>query len=129
MPSPHESEAIAAVRDALGRQLAALRRAAGYSQKAFAPLTGYGRSTLANVETGRQNVPRGFWVRCQEELGTDSLVAAYDEIRAMVVAERQAAAGRAQAEREARVSAWRQVRQLGRISYRADLLGPRRTSR
>jgi len=113
MPSPHESEAIAAVRDALGRQLAALRRAAGYSQKAFAPLTGYGRSTLANVETGRQNVPRGFWVRCQEELGAGSLVAAYDEIRAMVIAERQAAAGRAQAEREARVGAWRQARRTG----------------
>jgi tetratricopeptide (TPR) repeat protein len=110
MPTSSESETIAAARKALGRQLAALRQACGYSQMAFAPLTGYGRSTLANVETGRQNVLREFWVRCQEALGTDSLVTAYDEIQAMVTAEQLAAADRAQAEREARVDAWRRAR-------------------
>ncbi|MBV9448047.1 MAG: helix-turn-helix domain-containing protein [Streptosporangiaceae bacterium] len=109
MPTSPESEAITAARKALGRQLAAQRQAAGYSQQAFAPLTGYGRSTLANVETGRQNVPRPFWVRCQEELGIDSLAPAYDEIQAIVTAERLAAAGHAQAMREARVTAWRQA--------------------
>ena len=87
----------------------ARRQAAGYSQEEFAPLTGYGRSTLANVETGRQNVPRAFWVRCQEELGAGSLVPAYDEIQAMVRADRLAAAGQAQVAREARVHAWRRA--------------------
>jgi hypothetical protein len=109
VPTSSESEGITAARKALGHQLAAYRQAAEYSQQEFAPLTGYGRSTLANVETGRQNVPRAFWVRCQEELGVDSLVPAYDEIQAMVRAERLAAAGQAQAAREARVHAWRQT--------------------
>jgi DNA-binding XRE family transcriptional regulator len=62
-------QAITAARQALGLQLAALRRAAGYSQKDFAPLTGYRRGTVANVETGRQNAPRVFWERCAQALG------------------------------------------------------------
>lgn len=88
---------IAAARQALGLQLAALRRAAGYSQKNFAPLTGYQRSTVANVETGRQNVPRAFWERCARALGADVLVAGYDQIEAMVTADRQEAARAAHA--------------------------------
>jgi hypothetical protein len=110
MPSPHESEPVAAARRALGRRLAALRQAAGYSQAEFAPLTGYGRSTLANVETGRQHVPRGFWERCGGELAAPELPADYETIEAMLTAERQAAAERAQAEREARVNTWRKSR-------------------
>src|SRR5450755_4623538 len=72
------AHAISAARQALGRQLAALRRTAGYSQKDFAPLTGYRRGTVANVETGRQNVPRVFWERCAKALGADELVAAHE---------------------------------------------------
>jgi transcriptional regulator with XRE-family HTH domain len=68
----HDRDAIEAARKALGRQLAALRQAAGYNQQGFAPLTGYGRSTLANVETGRQNVARSFWIRCAQELAADT---------------------------------------------------------
>lgn len=49
-------------RRTLGRQLALLRKAVGYSQHQFAPLTSYGRSTIANVEVGRQRVPRGVRV-------------------------------------------------------------------
>ena len=37
----------------LGAELAAYRRAAGYTQAQFAQLTEYSRSTIANVETGR----------------------------------------------------------------------------
>jgi hypothetical protein len=107
MLSQHDREAIEAARKALGRQLAALRQAAGYSQQEFAPLTGYGRSTLANVETGRQNVARSFWARCAHELAADSLVIGYDEIEAMVQAARVEAQTRAQAARAARVNAWR----------------------
>jgi len=110
MASPLESEAIVAARRALGRQLAALRLACGYNQQGFAPLTGYGRSTLANVETGRQNAPRQFWERCADELAEPTLLDAYDQIQEMAAAERRDAAERARADREERVTAWRQGR-------------------
>src|SRR6266498_1533743 len=70
-------EAIAEARRQLGRQLAALRKAAGYSsQHDLAPLTFYGRSTIANVETGRQHAGRAFWQRCDEVLaaGADEAI-------------------------------------------------------
>lgn len=62
------SDEISASRKALGRQLAAYRKAAGYSQHDLAPLTHYARSTIANVEVGRQNVPRSFWTICDDLL-------------------------------------------------------------
>jgi transcriptional regulator with XRE-family HTH domain len=97
---------IASARRALGIKLASLRRAAGYTQVEFAPLTGYGRSTLANVETGRQNVPRAFWRRCATALGDDTFLNEFDHIEAMVQASRRDAVTSAQAEREARVRSW-----------------------
>ncbi|WP_327652005.1 helix-turn-helix transcriptional regulator [Micromonospora aurantiaca] len=64
----------------LGVRLAQLRRAAGYNQHSFAPLTGYARSTIANVETGRQRAPREFWQRCDELVGAaGSLLSLYDQ--------------------------------------------------
>lgn len=70
-------------RQALGRALADLRATAGYRQETFAPLTGYSRSTLANVETGRQRVPRRFWVSCDDILhASGRLTAEYDRIDA-----------------------------------------------
>ena len=54
----------------LGRQLAASRQAAGFSQHQLAGLAGYSRSTIANAETGRQHVPRQFWQNCDKILGT-----------------------------------------------------------
>lgn len=75
------------VRDAwraLGRQMAGLRRKAGYTQKEFAPMTYYGRSSVANAESGHQRVARGFWMRCDELLHADGrLIQRYDEIVAM----------------------------------------------
>jgi hypothetical protein len=75
------------VRDAwraLGRQLASRRKASGFTQHAFAPMTFYGRSTVANAESGHQRVSRGFWVRCDELLRAEGrLVRRYDEILAM----------------------------------------------
>ena len=82
---------------ALGRQLAASRRAAGLSQERLAPLSGYSRSTVANAETGRQRVPRDFWERCDGALGTGSALArGFDELAAMRRQEhlREAAAAR-----------------------------------
>jgi hypothetical protein len=76
-----DSLAVIEARQSLGELLAALRRAAGHTQETFAPLTHFGRSTLANVERGRQNVQRGFWVRCDGILGTGgTLVTEYDRI-------------------------------------------------
>jgi tetratricopeptide (TPR) repeat protein len=88
-----EPRRIARSRRALGKQLAAYRKAAGYSQHELAPLTAYGRSTVANVETGRQHVPRAFWQRCDEVLATDgALTTAYDELQALVTQHRRAEA-------------------------------------
>jgi DNA-binding XRE family transcriptional regulator len=68
---------------ALGRRLADLRQAAGYTQEALAPLVHYTRSTVANVETGRQHVNREFWINCDRLLATGGLlVHRYDQLRA-----------------------------------------------
>jgi hypothetical protein len=68
---------------ALGRQLAASRRAADLSQEQLAPLSAYSRSTIANAETGRQHVQRRFWERCDAALGTGSALArGHDEVMA-----------------------------------------------
>ncbi len=67
----------------LGQQLAASRRAAGFSQHGLADLAEYSRSTIANAETGRQRVPRQFWQRCDQALGTGTALArGYDDITA-----------------------------------------------
>jgi transcriptional regulator with XRE-family HTH domain len=60
---------------ALGIELAAYRRAAGYTQARLAQLTEYSRSTIANVETGRQRVPRDFWERADRVLQTGGVLA------------------------------------------------------
>ncbi|MCZ7379754.1 helix-turn-helix domain-containing protein [Micromonospora sp. WMMC250] len=67
---------------ALGQMLARSRKAAGYTQETFAARVSYGRSTIANVETGRQRVGRDFWTRSDELLGTGGrLSQEYDRIR------------------------------------------------
>jgi transcriptional regulator with XRE-family HTH domain len=64
-------------------ELAAYRRAAGCTQAQLAQRTGYSRSTIANVETGRQHVPRGFWEHADTALRTGgTLAAAHDELEA-----------------------------------------------
>ncbi|MGC4815709.1 helix-turn-helix domain-containing protein [Micromonospora sp. DT228] len=85
MPNDSPQE-IAAAWLALGQMLARSRKVAGYTQETFAPLTNYGRSTIANVETGRQRVGRNFWFRSDEILRTGgSLAPEYDRIRHMSV--------------------------------------------
>ncbi|MFC4144798.1 helix-turn-helix domain-containing protein [Micromonospora mangrovi] len=67
---------------ALGQMLARSRKAAGYTQETFAPRVSYGRSTIANVETGRQRAGRDFWTRSDDLLGTGGrLSREYDRIR------------------------------------------------
>jgi DNA-binding XRE family transcriptional regulator/tetratricopeptide (TPR) repeat protein len=54
----------------LGIRLASLRRNVGYSQGQLADLVHYTRSSIANIETGRQRAPADFWIRCDKILAT-----------------------------------------------------------
>ncbi|MEU2611819.1 helix-turn-helix transcriptional regulator [Micromonospora sp. NPDC007271] len=58
-----DSHEIKAARRDLGRRLAQLRKAAGHTQHSFARLVQYGRSSVANTETGHQYLDRAFWTR------------------------------------------------------------------
>ncbi|AEB42585.1 helix-turn-helix domain-containing protein [Micromonospora maris] len=78
------SDEIRNARRALGRRLAQLRKAAAYTQHGFAQLVQYGRSSVANTETGHQYPDRGFWARCDAVLQTGGALAAeYDRIAGM----------------------------------------------
>jgi hypothetical protein len=100
-----DSEAVREARLALGHQLACARRAAGFNQSDFAPLTAYSRSTIANVETGRQHVGRDFWEHCDIALGTgDQLAGGYDDVESLRRQQHDAAARQAEAERMAVLS-------------------------
>ncbi|HEY5987462.1 MAG TPA: helix-turn-helix transcriptional regulator, partial [Streptosporangiaceae bacterium] len=71
-------------RSALGAELAAYRRAAGYTQAELSELIGYSRSTVANVETGRQRVPGEFWRSADAVLRTGGVLSAgNDEVEAI----------------------------------------------
>ncbi len=70
------------MRQSLGRELAARRREAGYSQRQLAPLTGYARSTLSDAELGRHHVRRDFWERCQRVLHAGGVLTGRWEERA-----------------------------------------------
>ena len=88
-----ELEVAAAPSSTLGVELAAYRRAVGYTQAEFAELTEYSRSTIANVETGRQHVSRDFWERADRILRTGGVLAAgYDETESAARRQLRAAA-------------------------------------
>ena len=96
MPSAAgDAEVLRPLRRALGRQLAALRNRAGFSQWDLAPLTGYSRSTLSDAELGRHRLRREFWLRCDELLSADGyLTGCYDriEITAALIRQRHLSA-------------------------------------
>ena len=80
-----DPDAITEARRALGRQLAAFREAAGVNQHQLAPLIHFGRSTIANAETGRSTCSAAFWERCDEALTAGgALLRAYNELKALV---------------------------------------------
>jgi transcriptional regulator with XRE-family HTH domain len=100
-----EPEAVAEARRALGAELAAYRRAAGCTQAGLAELTKYSRSTIANVETGRQHVPRDLWERADTALRTGGVLAsAHDDIEPAARRELRAAARGASTARKARAA-------------------------
>jgi helix-turn-helix protein len=85
--------------------------AAGYSQIELAPPTVYGRSTVANVEVGRQSVGRDFWERADGALAaTGALTRAYDDLQAAVRCHEWEVAQAREAERAAKLDQWRSAR-------------------
>lgn len=77
-----EVDPVRSARLKLGPQLAYLRKAAGLTQQALAPLVGYSRTTIANVEVGRQLADRAFWIRADSALNTTgTLTLAYDSVQ------------------------------------------------
>jgi len=90
-----ESDAVAATRRELGRQLAARRKAAGYLQRELGALVGYSRTAIANAETGATSTGRQLWERADRVLGTGELFArGYDRIQAQIAAESRASVRR-----------------------------------
>lgn len=102
-----DAEMVAEAKRALGRQLAANRDAAGLKQQELSLKIHYGRSTIANVEVGRQTCSRTFWERCDQALDADGvLLRAFEELKALI-RERQADVAR-RTER-ARIAQFRQL--------------------
>jgi len=77
-----DPERVAAARGALGRRLASFRVAAGLTQYALAEAVHYTRSTVGNIEVGRQNAPREFWSKCDGLLRAGgALLDGYDQLQ------------------------------------------------
>ena len=75
----------------LGRRLAGVRKAAGYTQEQLAVAIGYSRSTVSNAEIGHPDIALEFWARCDRVLKTGrSFARSFDQVRS---AERRQAAG------------------------------------
>jgi tetratricopeptide (TPR) repeat protein len=98
-----DPEAITEAKRALGRQLAGCRDAAGFNQHQLAPLIHFGRSTIANAETGYSTCSRTFWERCDQELHADgALLRGYDDLQALINTQRAQVAELAEAKRVAK---------------------------
>ncbi|SCL19041.1 Helix-turn-helix domain-containing protein [Micromonospora inyonensis] len=68
----------------LGRVLAESRRSVRVTQDRLAVLVGWSRSSIANVEVGRQTAPRAFWMACDVALGREgALLAAWGRTDAL----------------------------------------------
>ncbi|MDG4799287.1 helix-turn-helix transcriptional regulator [Micromonospora sp. WMMD980] len=77
-------EVVADSRRVLGRALAESRRSAGVTQERLALLVRRSRSSIANVEVGRQIAPREFWMACDVALGCEgALLAAWGRTDAL----------------------------------------------
>jgi tetratricopeptide (TPR) repeat protein len=77
-------EELRVARAALGLRLRDMRKAAGLTQRQLAAATYTSRSSVACIETGRQNAERGFWQRADEATGAVGvLVAGYENLRTL----------------------------------------------
>lgn len=78
-------EVVSEARRRLGRQLAAYREGAGLNQQQLASMINYGRSTVANAETGYSICSRTFWVRCDQALQlSGAILGGYDDLQGMI---------------------------------------------
>lgn len=104
-PRPPAGADTAALGRGLGRQLASLRQAAGFTQHQLAELVGYSRGTLSSAESGRFDQARRFWQRIDDTLnGQGRLVGSYDDIRFRVAARREQQALAQRVERDTRLA-------------------------
>jgi len=79
------SEHVDSARRDLGWQLTAARHAARLTQVELAERVGCPRSTLANIETGKESGGRRFWDRADRELAAGGvLVKAYKALHGLV---------------------------------------------
>ncbi|WP_307871071.1 helix-turn-helix transcriptional regulator [Micromonospora sp. C51] len=118
---------------ALGRTLSRWRRARGLTQDDVARRIHSTRSTVANVECGRQVVDRVFWAQCESLLQAGGeLIAGYDDYRSLEVRHRQEKADTARQARWAaaldpeaiaEVASCRWPRDSGRSLLSATTLG------
>ncbi|MFG1950816.1 helix-turn-helix domain-containing protein [Micromonospora sp. NPDC048830] len=77
-------ELVAESRRALGRALAESRRSVCVTQERLAVLVEWSRSSIANVEVGRQVASREFWAACDVALGCQgALLAAWGRTDAL----------------------------------------------
>ncbi|HEX6469732.1 MAG TPA: helix-turn-helix transcriptional regulator [Streptosporangiaceae bacterium] len=94
-----DDSVVATARRALGRQLAARRGAIGTTQAALAARLGYSRSTIANVETGRQRMSVDFWRSCDAAVSASgALVAAACDLEDLASVDRRHRVDRAHAD-------------------------------
>ncbi len=100
---------ITAARRAFGRQLAELRAVSNLTQADLARLTGYSRSTVANIEAGYQLASPGFCRKCDDVLSTGGVLrAARDELEELQRESHRRAAASAHSDRKAQIEEWRQ---------------------
>lgn len=76
-----ESAEANELRRSLGRRLATLRRDAGATQEKLAREAGLSRSSVKNIEGGRQGAARSFWELADRLFAADGeLVSGFDEL-------------------------------------------------
>lgn len=106
------SSTVTGARRTLGEQLHSLRDAAGVTQQQLAQTVGYSRSTVANVEAGRQQVDRSFWEQCDEALHADGLLTSgFDEVQELLRQLNREQAQIAQRARMAQIDEWKKGHQ------------------
>lgn len=112
-----EQLTVTAARQSFGQQLAGLRCAANLTQCKFAKLVGYSRSTVANIELGRQYPSPMFCRKSDEALSTGGLFrSALDELEELRRESQRKAAASALDERRKQIEQLRQERERTTIS-------------
>lgn len=103
MTQPTTAEEIKAARRDLGSRLATYRLQAGYTQRSLAAAVRYSHSAICDAETGRHNLARDFWERCERvlKLPLGQLTAAHDRITALTAVLRAHRSARRAAQRGA----------------------------